>query len=103
MPTSSTDLEMGSGPLGQGTVGTQNVLWKWGEGTGHLCVSCHLNPAYSLPHWGVTNESKPSNVGEPGKLTFLPGSKSRTGEELTHMVILSKYPKELKEQPFGDL
>ena len=34
VPTDSTALDMGSGPLGQGIVGTWNVVQKWEERSG---------------------------------------------------------------------
>lgn len=34
VPTDSTDFDTGSGPLGQGTVGTRNVVQKWEERSG---------------------------------------------------------------------
>ena len=34
VPTDSTALDTGSGPLGQGTVGTWNIFRKWAERSG---------------------------------------------------------------------
>ena len=45
----------------------------------------------------------PSKEGDLGQLPFLAGSKERTGKEPTDVVILSKDPKELREQSMEDI
>lgn len=62
-----------------------------------------LGPAHSLPHWKGMMRAGPSKGGDPGQMPFLPVSEGRTGEEPTDMVILSKDPKELREQSMEDI